>query len=413
MNHYPLIDFHTHFHTDVGLIDTYVKAMEVNKVKKVVSLSMPFPVVRTNAALAFCAKMKYPEKFIVFTAIDYRDIASKSFKETAIYRLVEEATNGAQGLKLHVPNGVFMIHPNDSRLQAIYKKAGELSMPVLIHMNLGEDRENAGVLADKGLYFPADVQYKELKMMLKNNRKTNFVIAHLAACLNKKKLDRFARLFEDNDNLYADISATFLFYVMLKKPQEYREFIVTHADRILFGTDLDLSAPFDREKLLRFYNDAYQLSRAFISHEGKFSFSSALRKRRREWMHETQEWEKIDHFEGEFVGMNLPPDVLKKVYYQNAEKLLGPAKSIGRNSVIKKAKEFRADLLRARTLSPTKSAEYSEYFVDPYRYSRPFFESIAKEQGKAGLSTAVSDKWSFSEEHTTRAIALLVKTLGS
>ena len=125
MNNYPLIVFYTHLIlpiTDVDPVDIFVQAMEVNNVKKVISLSLPLPVTGTNKAWAFYAKMKYPEKFIVFTAIDYRDISSNGFTENAIQRLEEEAAKGAQGIKMHVLVRplIVKIHSNDSRLKVLY-----------------------------------------------------------------------------------------------------------------------------------------------------------------------------------------------------------------------------------------------------------------------------------------------------
>jgi predicted TIM-barrel fold metal-dependent hydrolase len=85
-------------------------------------------------------KKNEPKRFIVFTNINFNGVGEKDWAEKAVKQLEQDVKNGANGLKIYKSLGLTSkdihgsrIAVDDSRLDPIWKKAGELKIPVLIH----------------------------------------------------------------------------------------------------------------------------------------------------------------------------------------------------------------------------------------------------------------------------------------
>src|SRR5262249_46652853 len=85
-------------------------------------------------------RQHYPNRFIVFANIDFRGVGSEGWSEKAAKQLEEDVKNGANGLKIYKSLGFSVMDINgkrvkvdDPRLDLIWKKAGELKIPVIIH----------------------------------------------------------------------------------------------------------------------------------------------------------------------------------------------------------------------------------------------------------------------------------------
>src|SRR5690606_15609310 len=82
----------------------------------------------------------YPNRFVIFTNIDFDGIGEKGWTDRAVKRLEDDVKNGAKGLKIFKNLGFSvkdnkgkLVHVDDPRLDPIFKKCGELNIPVLIH----------------------------------------------------------------------------------------------------------------------------------------------------------------------------------------------------------------------------------------------------------------------------------------
>jgi predicted TIM-barrel fold metal-dependent hydrolase len=410
MEKQPIIDMHTHLHVNLGRPGIFVEAMEDSGVEKAVLLSMPFPLIGTNAPLILFARTLCPDRFAAFTAIDYRDLTSAGFAGNAVARLEEDAfRGGAQGIKMYIQNAAVMLHPNDERLQPFLDRAGQLGLPILMHVAIDPER-GTSALARRAEFGPERLA-DDLEEVLERHAGTNIVIAHLGCCLSERGLENLGRLFESHANLYADTSATFLFFQMLRYPRRYAEFLERHSGQIVFGTDMDLSAEIDADPLRRYYAGAYRVSREFYGTRGAFALSDEFRRRRREWVHVTDEWEDVEVFGDSPVGLGLSPDCLKRVLHANAARLLGEEREPDGDWIVGRLTEMRDAMRDAADKALQTSMSYTEHFIDIFRNSRRDFESALKEGGSERLRDTVSRHWTFPRDHTRVSVEALNERL--
>lgn len=173
---------------------------------------------------------------------------------------------GAVGLKLH--NAPIMGEAMDHKLvlsddwQRVYAKAGELGMPVLWHVTqrLTDSPYTGGGTNsywknawDKGLqhgYGNEDLLQAFLEVV-SGHRGTFFIGAHQLHL----GPERLSQLFEDHPNLVVDTSIGCFVAeddVMYEADQKrWRDFVIAHSDRILFGTDVVLDRQSAGTELLR------------------------------------------------------------------------------------------------------------------------------------------------------------------
>jgi predicted TIM-barrel fold metal-dependent hydrolase len=125
---------------------------------------------------------------------------------------------------------------------------------------------------------------------------TTFITAHVGC--HPENLDFVSRMLKRYPNLYTDISARIA--ELGRAPYSARDWFIEYADRILFGTDQRPSMPMYRTHF-RFLETADEYfdyaSGAAIPPQGRWKI----------------------------YGVDLPKDVLEKVYHDNAARLLGLA----------------------------------------------------------------------------------------
>jgi Amidohydrolase len=128
--------------------------------------------------------------------------------------------------------------------------------------------------------------------MLKENPKLRVVGAHLGSM--EVDVDEIAKRFDRYPNFAVDTAAR-VPYLMLQPRDKVRNFLIKYQDRVLYGTDLGMIPNADVAKELREWQDTY-----------------------------TQDWkyfatsETIEYRGHKIIGLDLPPDVLRKLYHGNA-----------------------------------------------------------------------------------------------
>ena len=122
--------------------------------------------------------------------------------------------------------------------------------------------------------------------------RTTFVGAHVAE--RPECLAEVSGWLEEHPNLYVDISARAS--ELGRQPYTAREFFLRHADRILFGTDL-----VPEEEMYRLYFRLLETADEYFDYPSHAS-------RQGRW---------------QVYGLRLPDDVLRRVYRDNALRLLG------------------------------------------------------------------------------------------
>ena len=121
---------------------------------------------------------------------------------------------------------------------------------------------------------------------------TTFVGAHMAE--SSEDLAAVAVLLDQFPNLYVDLSARAA--ELGRQPYTARKFFLQHADRILFGADLLPEV------------EMYRLYYRFLETADEYFDYPSHASRQGRW---------------KIYGINLPDEVLRKIYRENALKLLG------------------------------------------------------------------------------------------
>jgi predicted TIM-barrel fold metal-dependent hydrolase len=261
-------------------------------------------------------KISYPNRFQVFGGVNWGMWKSlgEAFPDWAASRLNVQAGIGAEGLKIWKNFGLRvwdhkgdLVRIDDARLDPIWMAAGELGLPVMIHVAdpvaffdpINETNERWEELTanpdwqfTSPPYPPFSLIIKGLANLVKRHPKTIFIGDHVGCYAENLKW--VGDLMDTCSNFYVDISARI--GELGRQPYAARRFFVEHSDRILFGLDFgpDLIA--------------YQLAYRFLETDDEyFNYSVGEIPQQGRWY---------------VYGMNLPDDILQKIYYSNAEKLL-------------------------------------------------------------------------------------------
>lgn len=248
-------------------------------------------------------------RILVFTNIDLTDIDEPNWIINTVAQLEKDVKLGASGLKVYKELGLEIkdrkgkrIAVDDPRLDPIWEKCGELHIPVLIHT--GEpapffdkpDSSNERWLelklhpsrARPSSRYPSWKQVMgEQHHMFAKHPHTIFIAAHFDWLAND--LGSLGHLLDTLPNVYTEIAA--IMEEIGREPKTARAFFIRYQDRILFGKDTW------SVKEYGFY---------FRMLETGDEYFPPLRKYHAFW---------------NMYGLELPDDVLKKVYYKNALKL--------------------------------------------------------------------------------------------
>jgi predicted TIM-barrel fold metal-dependent hydrolase len=261
-------------------------------------------------------KFPAPERFRIFGGVKWSKWAEMGnrFPDWAAGRLREQAKRGADGLKIWKGFGLSvcdqdgsLAEVDDSRLEVIWETAAELSLPVLIHVAdpvaffdpLDAQNERWEELhAHPDWYFPSPPYPAFLSIvdalanLVERHPNTTFIGAHVGCYA--ENLAWVSTLLEHCPNFHVDISARI--GELGRQPYTARRFFLKHADRILFGSDM---GP---------YPEAYRVIYRFLETDDEyFNYNAADIPQQGRWY---------------VNGLFLPDEVLKKIYYQNAAKIL-------------------------------------------------------------------------------------------
>lgn len=261
-------------------------------------------------------KTKAPERFQIFGGVNWSQWMEMGnrFPEWAAGRLKVQKEAGAQGLKIWKPFGLQikddkeqLVKVDDVRLSPIWETAGELGLPVLIHVadpvaffdpvdETNERWEELGEHPDWSFTSPPFPPFLEIMNGLKNLvtrfTDTTFIGAHVG-CYGEN-LGWVGQMLEECPNYYIDISARL--GELGRQPYTARKFFIQYQDRILFGSDMGPDL------------DAYRLYYRFLESDDEyFNYNTSEVPLQGRWY---------------VCGLYLPEDVLKKVYAENARRLL-------------------------------------------------------------------------------------------
>lgn len=318
---YPVIDVHFHFGSMKNLnADELIKAMDECGVAKIVNLDGG-PTRLEGFIKEF--RDKYPDRFIMFAQLNLPAIGEPDFAEKQVALLEKAVGMGVKGLKVPKTLGLKiteesgrLVAVDDPRFDPIWSKAAELNIPVLMHISdptpffqpVDRFNERYEELSDfpewsyDSPYFPSkETLLKQRENMLKKHPETIFIGAHLGD--SPEDLNYVAYLFDKYPNYYVDISARLP--EIGRQPYTAREFFIKYQDRILFGSDGGYALGGDGWAPERFYRTYFE----FLETENEyFEYPLSDIQKQGRWR---------------IYGINLPDEVLGKIYYKNAAKILG------------------------------------------------------------------------------------------
>ncbi len=256
------------------------------------------------------AERAAPGRFVVFTNLDLEGFGSPGWGERALEELAADVAAGARGLKIYKSLGLDAVDADDRRipvddprLDPIWAKCGELGIPVLIHTGepapfwQPKDASNERLLElmerperyrDPALYPSWEALMAEQHAVFRRHPKTTFINAHLGWMGND--LARLGRLLDELPNVYTEIGAVLA--ELGRQPRFAREWLVRYQDRVLFGKDS--WAPEEYSVYFRVLETA----------DDYFPY---YRRRHAFWR---------------MYGLDLPDGVLKKIYYENAARII-------------------------------------------------------------------------------------------
>ncbi|MEW2922093.1 amidohydrolase family protein [Muricauda sp. ANG21] len=252
----------------------------------------------------------YPNRFAIFANVDFSGVGNPNWGKQAAAQLEEDVKNGAKGLKVYKSLGLRnndvngnRIPVDDPRLDPIWAKCAELGIPVLIHsadpksfwdpMDSSNERWlelKTHPRRKRSATDPAPWQQiiDEQHRMFKKHPKTKFINAHMGWYAND--LDRLGELMDEIPNMNVGIAAVIA--ELGRQPKRAKEFFIKYQDRIVFGKDSWKPEEFPT------YFRVLETADEYFPYYKKYHAFWAM------------------------YGLDLPDEVLKKVYYKNALNLI-------------------------------------------------------------------------------------------
>lgn len=254
----------------------------------------------------------YKDKFAFWCCFDYTGFGEAGWAERAVARLEECRRLGAVGVGEMVDKGLGdtyarpvsgdSIHLDDPLMKPLLERCGELGMPVSIHiaepiwMYRPLDAHNDGLMNGANWAVDTTVEgcrdYEELMATFERAvaayPNTTFIACHY---LNMNQdLDRLGALLDKYPNLYLDLAGRMGESAVT--PRATRRFLIKYADRVLYGTDNGMSPAM--------YHMTFRLLETDDEHIYNPDYG----------------------YHWSYSGFDLPDDVLKKIYHDNAARLL-------------------------------------------------------------------------------------------
>jgi predicted TIM-barrel fold metal-dependent hydrolase len=307
---FPFIDVHGHprGYMSPDRIDTLVKEMNELNMMGMVNLDG-----RSGEALKRTVELvrsKYPGRFVVFANVDFSGIDSPDWSARAAKQLEQDIRNGASGLKIYKNLGMDLkdsrgqrVKTDDPRLDPVWEVCGKMKVPVLIHTAEPRqffephDKFNERWLELKEIpsrarpperYPSWETLMAEQHRVFEKHRNTVFINAHLGWMGGD--LAALGKLLDRLPNMHTEIGAVLA--ELGRQPRFARQWFIRYQDRVMFGKDS--YAPAEYHTYFRVLETADE-------------YFDYYRRRHAFW---------------KMYGLDLPDEVLKKLYYRNALRIV-------------------------------------------------------------------------------------------
>lgn len=273
-----------------------------------------------------------PGRFVHYFNLDYSGWDQPHFAERAVRQVDEAVRLGAAGLKEYKRLGLYLrdgagrlLRIDDPKLDPVWKRCGEVGLPVSIHVAdprafwLPFDSSNERWkelkdhrpwwFGDAKVYPPREELLEALDRVIARHPGTTFVCVHFAN--NSEDLDWVEQALDRRPNMWADLAAR-VPEIGRHAPEKVRRLFEKHQDRIVFATDFQVYG----KMILGSSGDADRPTEddavAYFATHWRF-----LETDDRNFAHMTP-------IQGEWPisGIGLTTEVLRKIYFDNARRLL-------------------------------------------------------------------------------------------
>ena len=313
---YPFVDVHSHqWGMPTMDLNELVSEMDEINMKFIINLSGSGFGPQVAKDLYFNESIKnikenQPERIGLFVNVDFNSIDVKNHVKNQVKIIRDAVSKGAIGLKVYKSLGLTnkdskgeRVRVDDERLKPIWEVCGELNIPVLIHSAdpfqfwLPKDNQNERwfELKEKPNRFYGDSDFippfqeiiEEQHTVFKRHPNTTFINAHFGWMGNDLK--KLGAHLDEHPNVMTEFGAVIA--ELGRQPRAARQFFIDYQDRIMFGKD-----SYNKEEFYTYF-------RILESDDEYFTY---FRKRHAFW---------------KMYGLNLPDEVLRKIYYENALRL--------------------------------------------------------------------------------------------
>jgi predicted TIM-barrel fold metal-dependent hydrolase len=336
---YPVIDLHSHLtfaaRVDNGVplgaeriyLATPEEALTVMDRKNVRTMN--------NLTAGFGAGLEeviarydhvHPGRFCAFTEPCFERFLEPDYPRVQADAIAHARQAGAKGLKLLKTLGLFLreqitsgtlVSIDDLRFDRMWEACADLGLPVGMHVSdpvaffrptdrFNERYEELNSHPDWSFYGKDYPTYSELfaarDRLFARHPRTQFIALHVGSFA--ESLDDVAASLDRFPNLTVDIAARIA--ELGRQPRAAQAFFERYQDRILFGTDAIPNGHDYPQQL--FCDELYEIYFRFLETDDEyFAYAPARIPPQGRW---------------QVYGLHLPDAILKKVYFENAKRIL-------------------------------------------------------------------------------------------
>jgi predicted TIM-barrel fold metal-dependent hydrolase len=336
---FPVIDFHTHISVAtrsekgvelspdrqyLGTPQELLAVMDRKNIQMMINLTGGYEKGLVDAIAKY--DRAHPGRFFTFVEPSYSRLKEPGYPKLQGEAIEEAHRNGARGLKILKTLGLYLrenitsgtlVKIDDSRFDPMWDACGQLNLPVAIHVSdpiafftptdrFNERYEELNNHPDWSFYggdFPSNADLLAARnRVMERHPKTQFVTLHFGNFSENlqnvsENLDRYPNMFVDMAARIGELG---------RQPFTAKRFFDRYQDRILFGTD---ATPHGDEFPQQVFNDQlYEIYYRFLETEDEyFDYAPAKIPPQGRWR---------------IYGINLSEGILRKVYHDNAARLL-------------------------------------------------------------------------------------------
>jgi predicted TIM-barrel fold metal-dependent hydrolase len=259
----------------------------------------------------------YPGRFATFCHVDWDRLAEADGERTLIAQLEDSVERGARGIKVWKNLGLWVqdadgskILPDDPRVIRILTRAGELGLPILIHVSdpkaffdpLDAHNERLDELMhSRDWWFGDTTKFPTFERIVEGLANlvlatpgTTYIGAHVGCVA--EDLDWVEGLLAKAPNFNVDIAGRMA--ELGRQPRRFAKMVERFPDRVLFGTDIypiSAEAYHNHFRFLETQDESFDYAPgAEIPPQGRWTVS----------------------------GVDLPEHLLEAVYHDNAVRIL-------------------------------------------------------------------------------------------